>query len=203
MTEKHKNVFSALAAAQAEMGPATKNATNQHFKSAYADLASVYSAILPPLNRHGLALFHTTEIIADTEYMTTILHHGESSTDVRCPVRLIVNKADMQGYKSATTYAKRIGTESLCGIAPEDDDGNGAAKAPVQTVSPDQFIRLRDLAEEAGSNEADVCKAYGAPSFQQFPLHGYEGAVGKLRRKIEMKPKSDPLNGDEIPEFDK
>jgi hypothetical protein len=36
----------------------------------------------------------------------------------------------MQGMKSATTYAKRIGVESLTGIAPEDDDGNAAAKAP-------------------------------------------------------------------------
>jgi hypothetical protein len=35
----------------------------------------------------------------------------------------------MQGMKSATTYAKRIGIESLTGIAPDDDDGNGAAKS--------------------------------------------------------------------------
>ena len=43
---------------------------------------------------------------------------------------MIVDRANMQGYKSATTYAKRIGLESLSGVAPEDDDGNDAAKAP-------------------------------------------------------------------------
>jgi hypothetical protein len=40
----------------------------------------------------------------------------------------------MQGYKSATTYAKRIGLESLSGVAPEDDDGNAAARAAPRQV---------------------------------------------------------------------
>jgi hypothetical protein len=51
-------------------------------------------------------------------------------------VELIIGKNDMQGYKSATTYAKRIGLESVTGLAPEDDDGNAAAKnAPTQAKS--------------------------------------------------------------------
>jgi hypothetical protein len=42
----------------------------------------------------------------------------------------------MQGMKSATTYAKRVGIESLCGIAPEDDDGNAASKAAPKRDEP-------------------------------------------------------------------
>ena len=42
----------------------------------------------------------------------------------------------MQGMKSATTYAKRIGVESLTGIAPEADDGTAAAKAPPPPPKP-------------------------------------------------------------------
>jgi hypothetical protein len=64
--------------------------------------------------------------------MRTVFHHAESGTELFCDVPLIVNKNDMQGMKSATTYAKRIGLESLSGIAPEDDDGNAAASAPPQ-----------------------------------------------------------------------
>jgi hypothetical protein len=60
---------------------------------------------------------------------------------IECDVPLIVNKNDMQGFKSATTYAKRIGLESLTGVAPIDDDGNDAARAapryiPRVEVSP-------------------------------------------------------------------
>jgi hypothetical protein len=56
-------------------------------------------------------------------------------------VPLIVTKNDMQGYKSATTYAKRIGLESLTGVAPHDDDANAAVKAaprhaPTVSVAP-------------------------------------------------------------------
>ena len=43
---------------------------------------------------------------------------------------LIVGKNDMQGYGSAVTYARRYGLMSMAGIAPEDDDGNAAAKSP-------------------------------------------------------------------------
>jgi hypothetical protein len=73
--------------------------------------------------------------------MRTVLAHGDSDTQIACDVPLIIGKQDMQGYKSATTYAKRIGLESLTGIAPEDDDGNAAAKAaprhvPTVSVAP-------------------------------------------------------------------
>lgn len=121
----HKNVYVALAAAQMEMGTVTKGSVNPAFKSRYADLADVMQAVLPALNANGLALFHT---FVDGAMRTTVIH-GESETRIECDVPLIVAKNDMQSMKSATTYAKRIGTESVTGVAPEDDDGNAAAKA--------------------------------------------------------------------------
>ena len=46
----------ALASAQAEMSPAKKNATNPHFRSTYADLASLHDASRAALGKHGLAV---------------------------------------------------------------------------------------------------------------------------------------------------
>jgi hypothetical protein len=135
MTEKQTNIYTALCAAQADMGPVVKGAVNPHFKSKYADLADVMQVAIPALTDHGIAVFHVMEQVEGKSYMTTILAHGESGTDIRCPVPLIVQKNDMQGMKSATTYAKRIGIESLTGIAPEDDDGNAAAKAAPKKMS--------------------------------------------------------------------
>jgi len=122
----HKNVYMALAAAQAEMGAAKKSAENPHFRSKYADLAEIVEVAKPPLTKHGLCFFHVLEASDLGRFMVTILAHGESGTEIRCPVELLLQKTDMQGYKSATTYAKRIGLESVTGIAPEDDDGNAA-----------------------------------------------------------------------------
>jgi hypothetical protein len=76
--------------------------------------------------------------------MVTTLTHGSSETEISCGVPLIVSKNDMQGMKSATTYAKRIGVESLTGIAPEDDDGNAAAKAPPPPPKPKVKPQITD-----------------------------------------------------------
>lgn len=132
----HKNVYVALAAAQMEMDPLTKGALNPAFKgegkpkgTAYADLADVVQAVRHALNSHGLAFFHQLIPGEAFHMMRTSLVHGESETRIDCDVPLLVDKGNMQGMKSATTYAKRIGLESVTGVAPEDDDGNAAAAA--------------------------------------------------------------------------
>jgi hypothetical protein len=134
MTE-HKNVYVALMAAQAEMGPLIKGEKNPHFKKMYAGLNDVVQAVRAPLNSNGLAFFHQ---LVEGNVMRTVLAHGESETMIECDVPLIVSKNDMQGMKSATTYAKRIGLESVTGVAPEDDDGNDAANAAPKNPSNKQ-----------------------------------------------------------------
>ena len=54
------------------------------------------------------------------------------------------NKADAQGYMSALTYARRGSLMSACGIAPEDDDGNAAAKSAPK---PKPVAKKPDLGE--------------------------------------------------------
>lgn len=124
----HKNVWTALAAAQAQMGKLVKDSLNPHFKSKYADLADVMATALPALNANGLVIYH--QITNEGHTMRTVLMHGESETAIECDVPLIVAQNNMQGFKSATTYAKRIGAESVTGLAPDDDDGNAATAAP-------------------------------------------------------------------------
>jgi len=123
------NIATALASAQAKMGKALKSANNPHFKSKYADLASVTEACLPALNESGIAVIQPTGEDETGRYVETMLIHGPSGEVLKCRVPLIVQKNDMQGYGSAVTYARRYGLMSMSGIAPEDDDGNDAAKA--------------------------------------------------------------------------
>lgn len=128
MTE-HKNIYSALCAAQQEFGSVQKGSVNPAFKSKYADLADVAGVVIPTLARHGVCVIHYP-VGDERPAMRTEFIHGATETKVACDIPLIVDKNNMQGMKSATTYAKRIGLESLSGVAPEDDDGNAAAKAP-------------------------------------------------------------------------
>jgi hypothetical protein len=142
-TVEHANVEMALGAAQVEMGKLVKGSTNSAFKrpdgkpSTYADLADVVEAVRAPFANNGLAYYHTIKHFSDLgTCLVTILVHGKSGTSIECPVPLIVDKNNMHGFKSATTYAKRIGIESVSGIAPEDDDGNAASKAAPKAERP-------------------------------------------------------------------
>jgi hypothetical protein len=141
----HKSLYSALAAAQAEMGPALKDAVNPAFKSKYADLASVVAAVMPALNKHGIAVLQPPYDDEAGRYVKTILVHGETGETAECRVPLIIQKNDMQGYGSAVTYARRYGLMGMAGIAPEDDDGNAAAKAAPKKVSMVEMTRQLEL----------------------------------------------------------
>jgi hypothetical protein len=139
------NIYTALAAAQAEMGPALKDAVNPAFKSKYADLASVMAACLPALNRHGIAVLQPPFDDESGRYVKTILVFGETGETLEWRVPLIIQKNDMQGYGSAVTYARRYGLMCV-GIAPEDDDGNAAAAAAPKPISAASMKRaLSDL----------------------------------------------------------
>lgn len=144
----HKNIYAALAAAQAGMGTAVKSAVNPAFKSKYADLADVVAVVVPALSAQGIAMFHSMARDDHGLIMRTTLAHGATDTQIHCDVPLIVDRNNMQGMKSATTYAKRIGVESLTGIAPEDDDGNAAAQAAP-------------VVDRAAKPKADPAKAIG------------------------------------------
>lgn len=142
---EHKTIFGALASAQMEMGRALKDSANPAFRSKYADLASVMDACMAALNKHGICVMQPTGEDEAGRYVKTILAHVSGET-VECRVPLIVQKNDMQGYGSAVTYARRYGLMSMAGIAPEDDDGNAAAKAApvVEDRKPTTSDALRD-----------------------------------------------------------
>jgi len=151
MTE-HKTVYAALAAAQMGMGKALKDSSNPAFKSKYADLASVMDACMPALNRHGIAVFQPTVDDDTGRYVKTVLAHSSGEV-IECRVPLIVNKQDMQGYGSAVTYARRYGLMGMAGIAPEDDDGAAAVKAPPR---PDMAPPKTKQPQADAPTEAEV-----------------------------------------------
>lgn len=153
-----KNIATALAKAQMNMGKALKQANNPHFRSKYADLGSVMDACLPALNEAGIALIQPTGEDEVGRYVETILVHGESGESLSCRVPLIVGKNDMQGYGSAVTYARRYGLMAMAGIAPEDDDGNAAVKsAPKRDGDENEGLkRAIEAAKGQLSQAADI-----------------------------------------------
>ena len=118
----------ALAKAQLQIEPASKNATNPHFRSHYADLASIWDACRGPLNTNGLSIvqFPCDGEVGRTGLCTMLLHSsGEFISEV---VTTRSQKDDPQGLGSALTYLRRYALAAVVGVtATEDDDGNAAS----------------------------------------------------------------------------
>jgi hypothetical protein len=71
-------------------------------------------------------------------------------------MQIPVSKHDAQGYGSALTYARRYALCAFVGIAPEDDDGNGAsAKAHTKQDNPENeraaLVKKLNAAARRGS----------------------------------------------------
>jgi hypothetical protein len=121
----------ALASAQSEMNPAKKNATNPHFRSTYADLASLHDASRAALGKYGLAVVQLPGRRDDgTTTVTTMLMHasGEFVGD-ESGVRLSAETAQAAG--SVISYLRRYAYAAVLGLSAEDDDG-AAASQPVR-----------------------------------------------------------------------
>lgn len=142
MTETTANPLAvALAKAQGEMQNAIINKENPHFKSRYADLASIRDATVPFLSKHGLAIYHVITQIAQPEghlqwIVQAELVHGESGAAVtsQFPLPNAFDRPQVMG--SAITYGKRYTWGALCGIATEEDDDANVAEADAKNAKP-------------------------------------------------------------------
>lgn len=116
----------ALSKAQAQIEGASKSATNPHFKSRYADLASVWDACREALTSNELAVVQTTTGGEGRTVVvrTTLMH---SSGEWICgELTMTPLKPGPQELGSCITYARRYALAAMVGVAPEDDDGEAA-----------------------------------------------------------------------------
>lgn len=141
----------ALAKAQAEVTGAAKDSENPHFKSKYADLASVWDACRVALSKNGLAVVQLAESDGDRAVVVTVLTHA-SGEWMRGRIALRPMKADAQGIGSALTYGRRYGLAAMVGVAPEDDDGNAASREQPGKAPPVRAVAAKPATN--GSHDA-------------------------------------------------
>lgn len=124
----------ALAAAQGEMNAASKDATNPHFKTRYADLASIMDACRGPLAKHGLSVTQLPgrDEAGQVTLTTTLMHSSGQYIGSTIGVRPAQENPQVVG--SILTYLRRYTLASVVGVVSDDDDGE-AASQPVRTAS--------------------------------------------------------------------
>lgn len=139
-SEQVNEIAAALAKAQGVMKNAPLNKVNPHFKSKFADLASVRDTVIPALTANGIAAVQTLDAFPEgqTFVRTRLMHASGQWIESTCP---IPNGGDMQKIGSAITYARRYSLSAICGIAAdEDDDAN--AVSPQATTKPQAVVKV-------------------------------------------------------------
>jgi len=142
-SEKIDIISPAILAAQKEIGAASKSANNPFFKSKYADFSTVIQAVKEPLNNNGISYMQLVQHDEAGDLVETVLLH-ESGQFITTETRAYCKKKDdPQALGSGITYAKRYALQAITGLPTEDDDGNGAAKAPPAPKTPAKPIRIK------------------------------------------------------------
>lgn len=166
-SEQINELAGALAKAQGAMENATMNKTNPHFKSKYADLASVLDAVRKPLGDNGLSITQQTVINGDGLILRTTLWHS-SGQWIASEYPLPTGTPQVMG--SARTYARRYEITSLvCNSADEDDDANqaqqAASKAPARPSEPN---RMPGISQSQLQNLTAMIENLGGTTLQDF-----------------------------------
>lgn len=190
--------FDAMADAQAEMEPVARNKRNNQTNSNYSDLAEIYKSCKPVATKHGLSFSTYPSSCEKPGHMGVrwIVRHkdGHYEEDVAdipidaAGLKGTKNKTDTHAFGSTASYARRYLFCMIFDIATSDDnDGNNET---IETISQEQFIELRDLILETGTDEVKFHKAHGAKfpekaTLHEFPVAKFEAAKAQLIRKKE------------------
>lgn len=129
-SEQINELMAALAKAQGEMRPALKDSTNPHFRSRFADLASVWDACREPLSKHGLAIVQSVVNKDGEQYLETTLGHS-SGQWISSEMRLPIQKPGPQELGSCLSYCRRYSLAAIVGVYQDDDDGEKGERLPL------------------------------------------------------------------------
>ena len=177
-----KQLAEAIVKATAEIVGATKDASNPHFKSDYATLESVISAIRAPLSKHGLSFIQVSHPGESAKVETILIH--ESGASLSCGVcEVPVDRKSAQGYGSALTYARRYSLSLSLGVPTIDDDGEGASAPTAPTTLFTYLIPDADMNPDKAKFMASVAESVGSYTSSE----GAPGVVWKAKKNLGEK----------------
>ena len=143
----------ALAVAQGQMEAAKRDSNNPYFKSTYADLASAWEAVRKPLSDNELSVIQLPQSEGSTVKVVSVLAHS-SGEWVSSELQIEAKDSGAQSVGSAITYARRYSLMAICGIAPDDDDGNASTHTSPAKKTLERKQPIRDQSRKEESDTA-------------------------------------------------
>lgn len=190
-----KEIATALAKAQGQMNAASKDSTNPHFKSKYADLASVWQACREPLASNGLSITQTMDMAGEKQILVTTLYHSSGQWIKSLMPLPMCSKPQETG--SVLSYFRRYSLASMCGVYQSDDDAEivqSSHRAPqVSVISEEQCAELDDLLSSVPEAKQWILERFRIGSVYEIQAKDWEFISFNIRKKI--KKKDEAMNG--------
>jgi hypothetical protein len=190
-----KEIATALAKAQGQMNAASKDSTNPHFKSKYADLASVWQACREPLASNGLSITQTMDMAGEKQILVTTLYHSSGQWIKSLMPLPMCSKPQETG--SVLSYFRRYSLASMCGVYQSDDDAEIAQasnKTPYASViNEEQRAELDSLLRSVPDARDWILERLRISSVYDIPVKDWEFISLTIRKK--MKKKDEAMNG--------
>lgn len=187
-SDRIEKIAEALAKAQVGIKGAVKDSQNPHFRSQYADLASVWDSCHEHLNANGIAIVQQTETIDGRMALVTRLVHT-SGQWFRSEWPIKPQQDTPQGVGSAVTYARRYSLAAIAGVAPrgDDDDGNAASAPPPQRDAGPPKKSWGDLPASNDASPSDKPQRQAPAELADLPetVDRLPADVAKARREFE------------------
>lgn len=200
-----KAFFAAFAAAQKEMPQIVRDAENKQTNSRYAKYETISDAIQPIITKHGFSMTYgeadspkenhlriTCELMHEDGHSKT--YHADIPIDMY-GMKGNPNKTGTHAYGSTKSYGRRYLKLDVWDVAVknQDDDGNAAGGADVETVSEEQIKTIRDLIERTGTDIAKFCEVLKIESVPEMRAVDFPGALSTLQIKLarQMKGQND------------
>ena len=196
LKEKHdaqnaKALFAtAFASASAEFPTIPLNGKSNNGR--YATLEDITKLTRPVLSRHGLAMTFSIEVGESVVVTAKLMHkagHSEQ-TSMALPRDTSGGKNAVQAVGSTQKYGQRYTAQAILGLSlgDDDEDDGASAAAATTTISAKEYVELRDLIAETGTDEVKFHRAYGHrdpenADLQQFPAAMFAKAKEQLERK--------------------
>lgn len=153
-----KLIAAAFIKARSEMSATvTKDAKGNYGK--YMTLAALVEATTAALAHHGLAIVQEAGTDENGVTVATWLIHESGAIMQFGTLTMPLVDRKPQAVGSALTYGRRYALAAVCGIAPDDDDGQGAQDTynkPRQHQAPRPPSAQKAAEPSNASNEGDV-----------------------------------------------
>ncbi len=208
-SEQINELATALCKCQSEMEAAVKDSLNPHFKSKYADLASVWDAVRQPLTKNGLCVVQSLDTIGENSILISTLMHT-SGQWIKSTIPVINANKTSQGLGSGLSYARRYSLAALVGCVQDDDDGNSSmpkeklektsVPAPVKEkanplINKEQAETLQALADKCDPDYVSKVLEYmgkqGISSFMVVPQDQYNKIKIGLEKNAQLNKKEE------------